>query len=187
MEIFLAFVCVVSLIGAIAYNPLRRKMAGIVGVIGAYMITTGLISLGMLIAQLFRKESVGVNLTEIIVLVAFMIGCLGYMVFVMLTRCPTVGMRILFPFAAFMIAMGFVFRVLLAIFLHIPMENGQSAASASAAALPTTIYDNQGEEWRLQSGESGGYATYSCTKTGQSIGFHTSGEMWLPNGWRAGS
>lgn len=97
MVILVVLACLAMLGGAIFYNPLRRRMAGIIGVGGAYIVLIGVMLVIMCIGQLFGAAGAEANGTEIVMSVVFMVLALGYMVFVMLTRCSSASERILLP------------------------------------------------------------------------------------------
>ena len=100
----------------------------------------------------------------------------------MLTRCLTVAQRIQRLFAACLIGFGFCWRLLAAIFLHMPMESGKKESSA----FPAILYDSNENQFRLLS-DSGDHADYYCEKTGQRAQFYASDLAdGLPNGWRRG-
>ncbi len=180
--VLIGLAVVAMLAGAIFFNKLRRKMAGVIGIGGSYFILLGIMCAVMLIGQAFSGFS-GINGVEIVMTLIFGIVGIGYMVFVMLTRCDSIASRIFLPFAAVLIGLGFCWRLLAAIFLKIPMDSGKT----EIAKLPTEIYDTNGDSWYWRSGENGGYATYQSRKTGETVGFHTSTDGWLPHGWRMGN
>lgn len=100
MITFLLILCAVFMVGGfVAYNPLRRKMDGIIGVGGAYFILIGILMLFASIGQIAGTISGTSNVSalEIILGIAVAVAGLGYMVIVMLSRCQTVGQRILLP------------------------------------------------------------------------------------------
>ena len=172
---------VAMLAGAIFYNPLRRKMAGVIGVGGAYAVLLGVMLLVMSVAELIGGGEVGADMTEIVMTIIFMIACLGYMVYVMIARCHTMAQRILLPFAACLIGMGFCWRFLMAIFLHIPMESGKVEAKS---AFPSAIKASNGDIFTLEN-DSGDNATYYCAKTGERAQFRDAdfAEGYYPSGW----
>lgn len=171
-------------LGFFAYNSLRRKYAGTIGVGGSYIILLGVMLLFSSIGQIIGAISGESNVSalEIVLGVVVMLLCLGYMVFVMLTRCETVAQRILLPFAACLIGFGFIWRLLASIVAHVPMESGEHAEGA----FPAILYDPSENQFRLLN-EGGDNATYYCDKTGQQILFYKSDLAdGLPNGWRRG-
>ncbi|MBQ8813801.1 MAG: hypothetical protein IJZ85_04835 [Lachnospiraceae bacterium] len=183
MEGILYGVAVVAmLIGAFGYNSLRRKWAGIIGVGGSYLILIGVMLLVAAIGTLIRViggGSAGANGVEIVTSIIFLLICLAYTVYVMITRCTTVMQRIMLPIVAVLIGFGFCWRFLAALIFHIPMESGKVEVK-----FPAVIYDPNGDEYRMQS-ESGDHADYYCQKTGQSVQLWESDiEDGLPNGWR---
>lgn len=168
--------------GAIFYNPLRRKMMGVIGVGGSYLILIGIMCLVMMIGQLIQGNAkANASATEIVITILFMIAALGYMVFVMITRCRTAIQRVMLPFAAVLIGFGFCWRFLAALVLHIPMENGKTAAKK--AAFPSAILSSSGERFELEN-DSGDNATYYCPKNGQRAQFRdVDFEDGYPAGW----
>ena len=92
MITFLLILCAVFMVGGfVAYNPLRRKMDGIIGVGGAYFILIGILMLFASIGQIAGTISGTSNVSalEIILGIAVAVAGLGYMVIVMLSRCQT--------------------------------------------------------------------------------------------------
>lgn len=157
MITFLLILCAVFMVGGfVAYNPLRRKMDGIIGVGGAYLILLGILMLFASIGQIAGTISGASNVSalEIILGIAVAVSGLGYMVIVMLSRCQTAGQRILLPFAAMFIGFGFCWRLLAAIFLHMPMESGKKSAmdeieeAHDVSKMPSIIYDDGNNRWQ---------------------------------------
>ena len=88
MITFLLILCAVFMVGGfVAYNPLRRKMDGIIGVGGAYLILLGILMLFASIGQIAGTISGTSNVSalEIILGIAVAVAGLGYMVIVMLS------------------------------------------------------------------------------------------------------
>ena len=171
-------------LGFFAYNPLRKKYAGIIGVGGSYVVLLGVMllfsSIGQIIKSITRTSNT--SALEIIMGLVIMLLCLGYMVYVMLTRCETVAQRILLPFVACLIGFGFCWRFLAAIVFHMPMENGKNTENT----FPATLYDSNENQFLLVN-EGGDNANYYCEKTGQRVMFYASDLAdGVPNGWRRG-
>lgn len=184
MGVLIAIAVILVLASAIFYNPLRRKVYGIIGVGGSYFATLGIMTFFMFIGtliSLFAGGGVG-DVTEFIVCIVFMLIGVGYLVYVMLTRCDTVMQRILLPFIAIMIAFGFCWRFLFALLLRVPMETNASLA-ANAVKFAELVRDPQGETWRRQGDGTGDAETYACAKTGETARFVYTGGYYLPNGW----
>ncbi|HIW74998.1 MAG TPA: hypothetical protein H9684_11815 [Firmicutes bacterium] len=184
MIVLIIAAIVIMVLGFTAYNPLRRKYAGVIGVGGSYIVLLGVMllfsSIGQIIGSITGKSNV--SALEIILGVVIMLLCLGYMVFVMLTRCETVAQRILLPFVACLIGFGFVWRVLAAIVFHTPMESGKPAQGV----FPDILYDPSENQFRKVN-EGGDNARYYCEKTGQEAFFYASDLAdGVPNGWRRG-
>lgn len=184
--IIVAFLLLIfTAVGAIRYNTLRRKWAGVIGVGGSYVVLLGIMLLVSAIATLISVITGNGNSAttgETVMMIIVMLLALAYMVFVMLTRCPTTQQKILLPIVACLIGAGFIVRLLLGIFLHIPMESGKS----SEAKFPEIIFDTQENCFRMTS-ESGDHADYYCQATGQTVQFYASDIAdGLPNGCRRG-
>ena len=185
MAILFVVAVALMLAGFLGYNSIRRKWAGIIGIGGAYIITLGILMgvslIGAIIGTIFGASTEGSSIGEVILIIIFTVLCLGYMVYVMLTRCQTVAQRVLLPFVALLIGFGFCWRLLAAIFLHMPMES----QSADTIKFPSMTYDPNGEQYRLQS-DSGDHADYYCERTGQTVQFHKADFEDGPYGWRKG-
>lgn len=145
-----------TVIGAVSYNKVRQKWGRIIGVFGSYMVLMGLMLLVEVIRSLFalitgNKNAFGAGAGEIILMVIIMIACLGYMAMCM-RKCSTVKEKILLPFAACMIGLGFCWRLLGSIVLHIPMSDGSQDADDEhdLRNLPNIIYDDAKNRWQLQ-------------------------------------
>lgn len=180
--IVIGIAVVAMLVGAIRYNPLRRKWAGIIGVGGSYLILIGVMLLVTFAASFIRMLVDGTPVgkaSDIIVNIVFMVVCLLYTAYVMLTRCSTTQQRIMLPIVACLIGLGFCWRFLAALLLHIPMESGNTAVK-----FPAVVYDPNNNEFRLQS-DSGDHADYYCQATGQTVQFWEADiQDGLPSGWR---
>lgn len=177
MTIIIALAVIAMLGGAIFYNPLRRKMAGIIGVGGSYLVLLGIMLAVAGIGEIFRG---GADTTEIVMSLIVMVIAIGYMIYVMLTRCNTAMQRILLPFAACLIGLGFAWRLLAAIVFHIPMESGKIEKKA---VFPASIMSPEGEHFTLEN-NSGDNATYYCTRTGQRVHFRDADfDDGYPTGW----
>lgn len=179
-------IMVLIIVGTVRYNKLRRNWYGIIGVGGSYFSLIGLIVLFELIGTIAQMiagtAEMEMSIFEGILTIAVMLAALAYLGFVMLTRCKTVKQRIMLPFVACMIAFGFCIRFLMKLFLHMPMEDGKPTAS-----FPTVLYDDQENEYRLQS-DSGDHADYYCSATGRTVQFWESDMAdGLPSGWRIGA
>ena len=188
MGVLIGIAVAIVIAGGLFYNPLRRKMYGIIGVGGSYMATIGIMVLAMLIGSLFAGGGdMGASAAEIIVYIVFMLIGVGYLVYVMIVRCQTVMQRIFLPIVAVMIAFGFGWRLLGAIVLRLPMvTNADLAASEEAASpkFPERVTDDQGETWELQNAGSDN-AEYRCRKDGNSITVWYTGDYPnFPQGWR---
>lgn len=183
----LLILCIVLMIGGFfGYNPLRKKWAGIVGVGGSYIILLGIMLLvmlvGSLISAIFGGSTGGSSVVEVILVFVFMLLCVGYMVYVMLTRCTTTAQRVMLPFVACMIGFGFCWRLLASIVLHMPMESGEQ----ETAKFAKNIMDANNNMYYLIN-EGSDNATWYCEKTGQKVTFYASdvSENGVPYGWYA--
>lgn len=187
MGVLIALAVVLMLGGGIFYNKLRTKFYGIIGVGGSYMATIGIMMLGALIGSIFGGG--GFASAELVVGIIFMVIGIGYLVYVMIVRCSTVMQRVFLPIVAIMIAFGFCWRLLLAIFLKIPMGNGapeeqEAPATQATGRFPSAVYDDQGQTWYLLS-DSGDHADYQCRNTGACYTFWYTGDyINFPAGWR---
>lgn len=164
------------LVGTIGYNSLRRKWAGIIGVGGSYIILLGIMLLIGGIGTLVK----GITGQEIQTSAAEMIGslliaavCLVYMVLVMVGRCETTAQKVMLPLVACLIGAGFIWRLLLAIVAHVPMESGKTEVSA-LESMPDVIYDtnNARAVWHKQ-GVYGDHVQY-YGPNGETVTFYQS-------------
>lgn len=166
------------LIGTFGYNALRRKMAGVIGVGGSYIILLGLMLLVTGIVQLIGGNAPSQQ--ELVITLILAALAMLYMVFVIIVKCKTLAQRILLPIIAVLIACGFIWRLLAAIVFKTPLN----PAPAVKAVFPENITDPDGNYYVLRN-VSGDYATYDCAKTGGSVQFHTADfEGGVPTGWR---
>lgn len=155
---------ILCLVGTIGYNSLRRKWAGIIGVGGSYVILLGVMLFFATIATVFKmitgQETSGAG--ELIGTVLVMVICLGYMVLVIVGRCETTAQKVLLPLVACLIGAGFIWRLLLAIVAHVPMDDGKSGASGSVLeSMPDIIYDtNDNRAVYRKQGNYGDHVTY---------------------------
>lgn len=182
MEVFLVVVAVVAMLaGAIFYNPLRRKVDGIIGVGGAYIILVGVLLLVMTIGNLFGLSSGETQASDLIVAIVFLVLSIAYTVYVMICKCETVMQRVTLPFIAALIGMGFCWRLLMKIFLHVPMAGGNSSGGSG---FPQYIKSPKGETYRLVHSSST-HVNYECSRTGDKVQFtlNASDELALPAGW----
>lgn len=164
MELVLIIVAMACMFGGFfGYNSLRRKYAGIMGIPGAYLILIGLMLLVSLIGSLFMDGPEGsATLMEKVMTIIIMLLGLAYMVYVIVVKCETKAQKIMLPFAALMIGFGFVWRLLAAIVLHMPMESGK----VETASFPSAMRDSGGDVWELISNNDV-YAEYRCARTGE--------------------
>ena len=143
-----------------AYNALRRKYAGIIGIPGSYFILlTAFLVIG-LIRGIFTG-GFGETPLELILTILVMLAGLAYTV-LMILRCETLADRILLPFAAILIGSGFCIRFVAAIAFHVPMESGK----VESASFPASMRDSGGDIWELGN-HNDVSAEYRCAKTGE--------------------
>lgn len=164
------------LVGTIGYNSLRRKWAGIIGVGGSYIILLGIMLLiggiGTLVKGITGQE-IQTSAAETIGSLLIAAVCLVYMVLVMVGRCETTAQKVMLPLVACLIGAGFIWRLLLAIVAHVPMESGKTEVSA-LESMPDVIYDtnNARTVWHKQ-GVYGDHVQY-YGPNGETVTFYQS-------------
>lgn len=171
---------VLGCIGGISYNSLCRKYEGVIGVFGAYFITTGI---GMLILGISGLSKSG--LSELLLVFGIAAVALLYMVYIMIKKCKTVKQRILLPFVAILIGFGFAVRITLKIFLRIPMASPKKDTSI----FPKFLLSHEGENFcREDCGSSS--AEYVSMSSSRRVTFYKSdfplGSSARSTGWREG-
>lgn len=183
MEAVLIGIAVLAALASLfAYNPMRRKMAGIVGVGGAYVILVGLMTLVMVVGQVVTGNAgTNVPIGEVITEAVVALVCVGYMVYVMLTRCHTTGQKVLLPVASVLIGFGFCYRLVWALITHAPVGGEQASPED---VFPETITSPEGESFRRE-WAAGEHAGYWCARTGQKVQFWTYDfkDGGCPSGW----
>ncbi len=123
MTVLIIIAAVAMLVSLFGYARLRRAYNGVIGVPGSYFATIGIMLVVYMIIGLFGpKTEVGAGVAEIITTIVVGIIAIGYLVYVMLCKCKTVAQRIFLPIAVVLIAFGWCWRLLGAIFMKIPME-----------------------------------------------------------------
>lgn len=122
------FILLLCFIGTVGYNKIMIKYRGIIGGVGtAWLVTMGIVlSIATVIGIIRAIAGAGsLNITSMILYIA--IGALGiYSLVKAEKRCQTTGQKIILPFVCFALAMGFGWRILLKIFMSLPMESGSS-------------------------------------------------------------
>ena len=142
-----------------AYNALRRKYAGIIGIPGSYFILlTAFLVIG-LIRGIFTG-GFGESALELVLTVVIMLAGIAYTV-LMILRCETLSDKILLPFAAILIGSGFCIRFIASIVFHVPMESGK----VESVSFPSSMRDSSGDIWELKT-HNDVVAEYYCGKTG---------------------
>lgn len=164
------------LVGTIGYNGLRRKWAGIIGVGGSYIILLGIMLLIASIGTLIKAitgQAVNTSAGEMIGTALIAVVCLAYMVLVIVGRCETTAQKVMLPLVACLIGAGFIWRLLLAIVAHVPMDSGETATSA-LDSMPDIIYDtnNARAVWHKQ-GVYGDHVQY-YGPNGETVTFYQS-------------
>ena len=144
-----------------AYNALRRKYAGIIGIPGSYFILlTAFLVIG-LIRGIFTG-GFGESALELVLTILVMLAGIAYTV-LMILRCETLADKILLPIAAILIGSGFCIRFIAAIAFHVPIESGKVE---DKNVFPTSMRDSGGDVWELQT-HNDVSAEYRCAKTGE--------------------
>lgn len=174
---------VFTAISTIRYNKLRCRWYGIIGVGGSFLVMFGVMVLFMLVGGLIQDPS-SVTFGNTFLYWIILAAAIFYVVKLMLTRCYTVKERVMLPLAAVMICFGFIVRLVLGVLTHAPISDG----STSKHGFPSVLYDDQENEYRLQS-DSGDHADYYCSKTGATVQFWEADfrDAGLPAGWRYGN
>ena len=184
MIVILGFCLMIfTAISTMRYNALRCKWYGIIGVGGSFLVMFGLMSLVTLVGGLIQDASSMIFGNTFVYWILLLVA--GYYLGkLMLSRCYTTKDRIMLPIAAVMICFGFIVRLVFGMLINMPMSDG----SVSQTGFPTVLYDDQENEFRLQSSSSD-HADYYCAKTGESRQFWEADfrDAGLPAGWRIGS
>lgn len=183
MEILMPILLIFIFAGFFLYNPIRKKWRGIIGVGGSYLLATGIMVCVELIAAIFvpsARESMDGGVAGLILYIVLALATVAYLAFVMLTKCRTVGQRVLLPFVVLIIAFGFATRMLASIVFHLPMESGREEEEPS---FPQFLYDEDENPWELINA-GGDNANYHCQKTGETKTFWRSDfDMGSPSGF----
>lgn len=125
------------------------------------------------------RASMDGGVAGLILYLAMALLAVGYLVFLMLTRCETAAQRILLPFVVLIIAFGFATRLLASIVFHLPMESGKQ----EEASFPQFLYDDDENPWELLNAGADN-ANYYCQKTGETKLFYLSDfEYGSPSGF----
>lgn len=162
MTVFLLILALAYFGGSyFAYNALRRKYAGIIGVPGSYFILMTVFILIGLIRRIFLGGSGGESAIEMVLTILVMLAGLAYTV-LMILRCETLADKVLLPIAAVLIGSGFCIRFIASIVFHVPMESGK----VESASFPASMRDSGGDIWELGN-HNDVSAEYRCAKTGE--------------------
>lgn len=139
------------IVGTIRYNKLRQNWAHVMGVPGSYVIFLGIIMfvglIGTVISLIAGNHP---DTSEVVPGIIVVVLCLGYMAYLMLTKCRSTKERILLPVVACLIGAGFCWRLIGAIVFHTPMSNGKPADEFDLNRMPNIIYDDSNNRWQLQ-------------------------------------
>lgn len=160
MVVFLLILALVYFGGSyFAYNGLRRKYAGIIGIPGSYFILlTAFLVIGLIRGII--KGGFGETPLELVLTILVMLAGLAYTV-LMILRCETLADKILLPIAAVLIGSGFCIRFIASIVFHVPMESGK----VESVSFPSSMRDSSGDIWELKT-HNDVVAEYYCGKTG---------------------
>ena len=160
MVVFLLILALVYFGGSyFAYNGLRRKYAGIIGIPGSYFILlTAFLVIGLIRGII--KGGFGETPLELVLTIVIMLAGIAYTV-LMILRCETLSDKILLPFAAILIGSGFCIRFIASIAFHVPMESGK----VESVSFPPSMRDSSGDIWKLKT-HNDVMAEYYCGKTG---------------------
>ena len=160
MVVFLLILALVYFGGSyFAYNGLRRKYAGIIGIPGSYFILlTAFLVIGLIRGII--KGGFGETPLELVLTIVIMLAGIAYAV-LMILRCETLSDKILLPFAAILIGSGFCIRFIASIAFHVPMESGK----VESVSFPPSMRDSSGDIWELKT-HNDVMAEYCCGKTG---------------------
>lgn len=160
MVVFLLILALVYFGGSyFAYNGLRRKYTGIIGIPGSYFILlTAFLVIGLIRGII--KGGFGETPLELVLTIVIMLAGIAYTV-LMILRCETLADKILLPFAAILIGSGFCIRLVAAIAFHVPMESGK----VESVSFPPSMRDSSGDIWELKT-HNDVMAEYYCGKTG---------------------
>lgn len=160
MVVFLLILALVYFGGSyFAYNGLRRKYAGIIGIPGSYFILlTAFLVIGLIRGII--KGGFGETPLELVLTILVMLAGLVYTV-LMILRCETLADKLLLPIAAVLIGSGFCIRFIASIVFHVPMESGK----VESVSFPSSMRDSSGDIWELKT-HNDVVAEYYCGKTG---------------------
>ena len=160
MVVFLLILALVYFGGSyFAYNGLRRKYAGIIGIPGSYFILlTAFLVIGLIRGII--KGGFGETPLELVLTILVMLAGLVYTV-LMILRCETLADKLLLPIAAVLIGSGFCIRFIASIAFHVPMESGK----VESVSFPPSMRDSSGDIWELKT-HNDVMAEYYCGKTG---------------------
>lgn len=126
------------LIGTVGYNKIMVKWRDIIGGVGtAWLVTMGIVLSIVIIAHIVMVIIGAVPINVISLILYLVIALCGiYSLLKIEKRCSTKGQMIMAPFVCFALAMGFGWRILMKIFMNLPMESG------SSAGFPKNIWQN---------------------------------------------
>ena len=125
-------------IGTAGYNKIMVKWRDIIGGVGtAWLVTMGILLSVVSVVGIVRAiiGAGAVNVTSLVLYIAIAVWGI-YALIKAEKRCSTTGQKIMVPFVCFALAMGFGWRILLKIFMSLPMESG------SSGGFPKHFYQN---------------------------------------------
>lgn len=149
--VFVAFmiVCIVR------FPKLRDNWSGIIGIPGAYLTATAIVAVVWLligcVGILFGNK---VDPVSIVTLIIMALLC-AIPLFNGLKKCETTKEKVMMPFVCIMLAFGFVWRVLMFIFMRVPIDSGSKVEDKSYGYFPEVVYDDNGVAFSKMSEASG--------------------------------
>ena len=165
-------------IGTAGYNKIMVKWRDIIGGVGtAWLVTMGILLSIVSVVGIIRAVigAGAVNITSLILYIAIAVWGI-YALIKAEKRCLTTGQKIMVPFVCFALAMGFGWRILLKIFMSLPMESG------SSGGFPKNV--NQNGKWYSLVTDYGTSALYR-THDGDEITLNRSEINNMPNDFKS--
>lgn len=165
-------------IGTAGYNKIMVKWRDIIGGVGtAWLVTMGIVLSIMSVVGIIRAiiGAGSINVTSLVLYIAIAVWGI-YALIKAEKRCSTTGQKIMVPFVCFALAMGFGWRILLKIFMSLPMESG------SSDGFPKSV--NQNGKWYYLLNDYGTSATYR-SHDGDEITLNRSEISNIPNDFKS--